>query len=774
MKKFIAILFISIFCTSTFAQSYERTDLGVKSVVESTNIEIQFYSPAIVRVIKSPVGTPKESFSVIKQPEKTLIKLIKESNVLQLKSQSLCVNLNLLTGQVSFEGLDRRPLLVEKNYFIQATDSKANQPTVQWILDKNEPVYGLGQQQEGKMNLRGESIRLQQENTKIAIPFFQSVKGYGVFWDNYGVTLFTDNPNGTTFSSETGEGIDYYFLYGQSMDGTIACMRDLTGQVPLFPLWTWGYWQSRERYVSQKELIETVERYRHLQVPLDGIVQDWQYWSTDNAYWNGIEFNNPEFPDPVQMVSDIHRLHAHAIISVWPSFGTRTKPYQTLKEKGMLLDFESFPQSDSVRVYDAFNAQARAVYWDFMDRYLFTTGMDGWWLDATEPEASNMTEAQLNQPTAAGRFREVRNAFPLLSVGGVYEHQRKVSEEKRVYILTRSAFAGQQRYASNSWSGDINGDWETFRKQIPAGLNFSLCGLPYWNTDIGGFWVRDGSSQYSDYRELYVRWLQFGAFMPMMRSHGTNTPREIWQFGQKGDWAYDAIEKYIQLRYSLLPYNYSLSWDVTAHAGSVLRMLSMDFPQDKNVWDMGTEYLYGKSLLIVPVTQPFYAKGEKANSTIDFAQIQTYPVYLPEGSDWYDFWTNEKFVGGTNLQRETPIDILPVYVKSGSIIPFGPDVQYAEEKDWQHLELRVYPGADAEFVLYEDEKDNYHYEKGIYSTIKIQWNDSNRTLTIGDRLGKFPGMLEKRTFRVVLIGEEKEKTEIIQYQGKSLERTLDF
>jgi alpha-D-xyloside xylohydrolase len=749
MKKIIILLLLSIVGCSLFAQSYERTDLGVKTIIESLDIEIQFYSPRIVRVIKSPAGTPfqKESLSVIKQPEATPLELIQESNILQLKSQSLCVMFNLLTGNVAFTGLDRRPLLAEKEQSTRFSDRIEQF----FLLDKQEPIYGLGQQQEGTMNQRGESFLLQQENTKIAIPFFQSVKGYGLFWDNYSATQFTDNFTGTSFSSEAGDGIDYYFLYGESLDGTIACMRDLTGQAPLYPLWSWGYWQSRERYVSQKELIETVEHYRNLQVPLDGIVQDWQYWSTDNAYWNGIEFKNPEFPDPAQMIKEIHTLNAHTIFSVWPSFGVKTKPYQVFKEKGMLLSFESFPQPDSVRIYDAFNPEARDIYWDFINKYLFSIGIDGWWLDATEAEYSNVHESQWEQPTGLGVFSKVRNAFPLMSIKGVYEHQRAVSDHKRVYILTRSAFAGQQRYASNSWSGDIDGNWETFRKQIPAGLNFSLCGIPYWNTDIGGFWVRDNSSANDSYRELYVRWLQFAAFSPMMRSHGTNTPREIWQFGQKGDWAYDAIEKFIRLRYSLLPYHYSLSWDVTAHSGSILRHLSMDFPKDKKVWDMGTEYLYGKSFLVVPVTQP---------------DISTYPVYLPQGTDWYDFWTGEKTAGGTTIQRNTPIDILPVYVKVGSIIPLGPDVQYAAEKDWQNLELRIYPGADTEFVLYEDEKDNYNYEKGVYSTIKMVWNDANHTLTIEDRQGNFPGMLKERMFRVVLVGEGKEEN--IQYNGQSV------
>jgi alpha-D-xyloside xylohydrolase len=771
--RFVLFLLCLIFSSSLFAQSYERTALGVKATIASTNIEIQFYSPQIVRVIKSPAGKPvqKESLPVIKQPEQTPINLIQEYNILQLKSQSLCVVFNLLTGNIAFTGLDTRPLLAEKPYSATPLSLGEGQGVrLTFLMDKQEAIYGLGQQQDGAMNRRNESLLLKQENTKIAIPFFQSVKGYGLFWDNYSATQFTDNLNGTTFSSEAGDCIDYYFLYGRSMDGTIACMRDLTGQVPMYPLWTFGYWQSKERYASRKELIGVVKKYRDLHVPLDGIVQDWQYWGP-NAYWSGLEFNNPEFPQPAKMLKDVHQLNAHAIVSVWPSVGPKTKPYQVFKEKGMLLNFETYPQPDSVRVYDAFNPEARNIYWDFMNKNLFSLGIDGWWLDATEPEYSNYTEQQLDQPTGLGTFRKVRNAFPLLTVQGVYDHQRAVTDTKRVYILTRSAFAGQQRYASTVWSGDVEGDWETFRKQIPAGLNFSLCAQPYWNTDIGGFWARTSGSQYADYRELYVRWLEFGAFMPMMRSHGTQTPREIWQFGQKGDWAYDAIEKYIRLRYQLLPYNYSLSWEVTSKAGSIMRMLSMDFPQDKKVWDMGTEYMYGKSFLVVPVTHQFYSSGVKENSTVDFSNTQTVPVYLPKGADWYDFRTNEKMAGGTELQRKTPIDEMPLYVKAGSIIPLGPDVQYAAEKSWQNLTLRIYPGTDAEFVLYEDELDNYNYEKGIYSTIKLLWNDANSTLTIEDRQGTFPGMLKERTFNVDVVGGNHSTN--IKYVGQLIKAKID-
>ena len=760
MKQLITCLIFIFIYSISFAASYEKTSQGAKLTVQSTEIEVRFYSPEIVRIIKSPAGHffSKESFSVIKNPETIRLNTTEKENVLQIESPALSVWVNLQSGAISFKNAKGQTLLSEKEASAKfiPTEKEYFRVEQSFLLDNPEAIYGLGQQQNGVMNYRGHSVNLQQVNTRIAIPFFQSIKGYGLFWDNYSVTRFSDKEEGTSFSSEAGDCIDYYLMYGQNMDGTIACMRDLTGQAPLFPLWTWGYWQSKERYHSQKETVGTLKRYRDLQIPIDGIIQDWRYWSDDNAYWNGIEFKNPEFPDPVQMMKDIHGMNAHSIISVWPSFGVQTEPYRIFKEKGMLFGFQSWPQPDSVRVYNVFDSKARGIYWGLMDKYIFSKGFDGWWLDATEPEYNDLTKEQLDYPTGLGSFREMRNAFPLFTVGGVHDSQRATSGDKRVYILTRSAFAGQQRYGANSWSGDTEGEWEVFKKQIPAGLNFSLSAIPYWNCDIGGFWVRRSSSRYDDYRELYVRWLQYGTFLPMMRSHGTSTPREIWNFGEKGDWAYDAIEKYIRLRYKLLPYHYAISREVTFEAGSVMRMLSMDFPNDPKVHDMGGEYMYGKSILVVPVTEGFYVKGEKENAKTDFSKTQKFPVYLPAGTDWYDFWNEKKIEGGSSFLREVPIDLMPLYVKAGSIIPFGPQVQYATETDWKELNIRVYPGNNSEFILYEDEFDNYNYEKGAYSTIQMQWDDTKQTLTIGDRDGSYPGMLNERTFSVRLAGKDKE------------------
>jgi alpha-D-xyloside xylohydrolase len=338
----------------------------------------------------------------------------------------------------------------------------------------------------------------------------------------------------------------------------------------------------------------------------------------------------------------------------------------------------------------------------------------------------------------------------MISVGGVYDNQRTVSSDRRVFILTRSAFAGQQRYGVNSWSGDIHSTWDVLRKQISAGLNFSICGIPYWNTDIGGFYAYTYPEGIKDpaYRELYVRWTQFGAFTPMMRSHGTNTPREIYLMGEKGSWEFDTLEKYMNLRYLLLPYIYSTAWNITHNGDTYMRALFMDFPQDKRVHDMDNQYMFGRSLLVAPVTEAMYVDEAK---NVNLNQVKSKVVYLPAGCDWFDFWTGEKLKGQQTVNRETPIDIIPLYVKSGSILPIGPEVQYATEKKWDKLEIRVYPGRDGEFLLYEDENDNYNYEKGAYSTLSFRWDDKQQTLTIGNREGKFPGMLKNRTFNIVVV-----------------------
>ncbi len=782
------------------ARDFQKTKYGITATINSVDVEIQFYNPSTVRVLKSPEGkTPAhKSLSVIAAPETTVLSITEAGDELVLKSDRLQVSLNTKNGTISFSTFAGKPLLREHEAggaFRDFNDAgvKTYSVSQSFTLDKDESIYGLGQQQQGKMVQRNDTLRMIQGNTDDYVPFFLSVKGYGLFWDNCSPTLFEDDPEITSFKSDVGDGIDYYVMYGGNADGVIAQMRALTGQVPMFPLWTYGYWQSKERYKSQAEIVGVVKKYRELGVPLDGIIQDWQYWG-DNFHWNAMEFLNPQFPEPQKMIDEIHSMNAHIIISVWASFGPQTKQFEIMDKKGMLFDFKTWPMSSKdewppdpkfpsgVRVYDVYNPEARGIFWDYLNKGLFSLGIDGWWLDSSEPDHMDFKPSDFDNRTYLGSFRKVRNAFPLMHVGGVYDHQRSVSSDKRVFILTRSAFAGQQRYGANTWSGDVVASWKALRQQISAGLNFSLSAIPYWNSDIGGFFLWNFPNKLDDanYRELYARWIQFGALCPMMRSHGTDAPREIYQFGKKGDKIYDAIEKAIALRYALLPYIYSTSWDVTAHQSTMMRALVMDFADDKRALDINNQYMFGKSLLVCPVTTPMYSKisvnGKDSVRVEDFSVLKNEELYLPKGTDWVDFWTGEKHAGGQTLSKVAPIDITPLYVRTGSIIPIGPKVQYAAEKKWDSLEIRVYAGADGEFTLYEDENDNYDYEKGVYSTITFTWDDARNVLTINERKGSFPGMLNQRKFNVVIVaagsgneaGAINRHNKVVIYEGKKV------
>lgn len=769
MKKLLAFICLCIQIVPIMGQSVLRTSHGVKVETKAACVELECFSSSIIRVKKYLLGQApgKQSLSVTMQPEKVKYKIQEANNQVILTTSELTVLLDIIQNQVRFVTKDGKELLAEKpssTGFTSFNDAGNSTYRIRqtFLLDSDEAIYGLGQHQQGKMNQRNQTLFLQQANTEICIPLVHSIKGYALFWDNYSPTIFTDNAQGMTFDSEVGDLCDYYFVYGGGADKVVAGLRELTGQAPMFPLWTFGFWQSRERYVSQDELVGVVAKYRDLKVPLDGIIQDWRYWGEDHKDWNAVEFRNLKFPDPKKMMEEVHHLNAHAIISVWPSFGPATGIYADLKALNKLMIHETFPQDNGVKVYDTYDPIARDIYWKYMNKNMFSIGMDGWWLDATEPEHSPAKEGDLDFQTYLGSFRKVRNAFPLVSVGGVYDHQRQEASDKRVFILTRSAFAGQQRYAAQAWSGDVVSDWDVLRNQIPAALNISLTGIPYWNSDIGGFFsgrkfpegVKDPA-----FHELYVRWMQFAAFTGMMRSHGTNTPREIFMFGERGYWAFDAQEKMINLRYRLLPYIYSTSWEVTSNGGSLMRALFSDFLEDKKVTDIGDEYMFGKSILVAPV----------------ISEVKRRSLYLPEGTQWIDFWTGEKQKGGQEISREAPIDIIPLYVKAGSIIPAGPSVQFATEKSWDDLQVRIYPGADGEFTLYEDEDDNYNYEKGKYTTVRMTWSDKDRQLTIHPRQGSYDGMLQNRNFRIVVVDnlkglglDNESYTVNVEYKGKKL------
>ena len=753
-----------------------------------TTVTLEFFTPSIVRVVKSPIGHTyeKQGLVVIVQPDD--VQITQKGHT--VSSDVLTVSLDAKTGALTFTAKGKT-LLREKGacQFEPRTtgpDSGAYRITQCFQLDKEEAIYGLGTFQNGKINRRGEHKLMEQSNLEDFQNVLQSIKGWGIYWDNYSRTQFDDDAaKGMSFSSEVGDCVDYYFMYGGSADGVIAQMRHLSGDVPMFPLWTYGFWQCKERYKSAAELLGVVDQYRALQVPLDGIVQDWQYWGS-NYLWNAMDFLTEEYANGEQMIRDVHQKHAHFMISIWASFGPKTKAYRQLDEKGLLFDFETWPQSgltfwpprmdypSGVRVYDAFSPEARDIYWQHL-KPLLDKGTDAWWMDSTDPDFFNPKESDYDHRAGAnGTWRSLRNAFPLETVKGVYHNQRQTEHQKRVFIMTRSAFAGQQHYGSGLWSGDVASSWDMLRKQVPAGLSYSLTGCPNFNTDIGGFFCGSyntkgsGSApQNPQFQELYVRWMQYGLFCPVFRSHGADAPREIWQFGKRGEPVYDAIESQIRLRYRLIPYLYSTAWQVTSNNESYLRPLFSDFAADKKVWNMTDEFMFGRSILAAPILDPQYT--QEILSPLDWNAPKTVTKYLPKGTLWYDFWTGKSYPGGQSVTLQTSLDRVPMFVRAGSILPLGPEMQYTGEKPWDNLELRLYPGADGTFNLYEDEGDTYRYEQGVYATIRFDWNDKARTLTIAERQGSYPGMLSSRQFTVIL---PDGTTKTISYHGHPVTLTL--
>ncbi|EIY72635.1 hypothetical protein HMPREF1058_03986 [Phocaeicola vulgatus CL09T03C04] len=738
MKRELIFTFCCLLTTLVWSQEYQRTETGIKASIfgKKIDVEVQWFNANSLRVLKMPHGqsVDKKSLSVIARPEKTALKVsTSEDGNIVMKSRLLTVKLDTKTGVLIYETRNGMPLLKELENvkaFIPVNDAgRATYSVYQsFKTDKDEGLYGLGQLQNGQMMQRGIEKYLVQGNTEDVSPVFQSTKGYGVFWDNYAGTMYVDNEEETSFRSDVGDCIDYYFMYGGSADGVIAQIRLLTGSVPMMPLWSYGFMQSKERYKSQDEVVSVVKKYRELGIPLDCIIQDWQYWGS-NYLWNAMEFLNYEYRDPKRMIDEVHGLNAHMMISIWSSFGPKTKPFKELEKEGLLMDMATWPESgvegwppnfdypSGVKVYDPYHPKARDIYWNYLNKGIFQLGMDGWWMDSTEPDHFNPKDSDFDRQTYSGSFRSVRNAFPLVTVGGVSDHQRALTRDKRVIILTRSGFLGQQRYGSNVWTGDVGSSWDMFRRQITAGLNFSLTGMPHWNTDLGGFFAGSYNNSLGGgtatknpmFHELYVRWAQFGVFCPMMRSHGADAPREIFLYGKAGEPVYDALVDAIKLRYSLMPYIYSTSWEVSHRNSTFMRALFMDFLSDPKTWNMGSEYMFGSSFLVAPVLHAQYTPeqaqqilkenegwGCKAQESdipllsVDFTQSKEMELYLPAGSQWYDFWTNEVAEGGQKLKVTTVFNRIPLYVRAGSIVPLGPDVQYVTEKKWDNLAQRKF------------------------------------------------------------------------------------
>jgi alpha-D-xyloside xylohydrolase len=558
-----------------------------------------------------------------------------------------------------------------------------------------------------------------------------------------------------SFFSEMGDQIDYYFIKGGNFDEVISGYRRLTGKAPIMPKWAMGYWQSRERYKSQDELLDVVKEYRKRNIPLDNIVLDWSYWPVDE--WGSHKFDPKFFPDPAGMVDQVHKMNAKIMISVWPKFYITTEHFKEFSSQGWM-----YRQAvvDSVRdwigmgyigsFYDAYSAPARGLFWKQIEENLYIKGFDAWWMDASEPDilsnASIEYRKLLSTPTALGPSTKYFNAYALENAIAIYYGQRNASPDKRVFLLTRSGFAGLQRYSTATWSGDIGTRWEDMKAQIPAGLNFAMAGIPYWTFDIGGFCVenrytraKEGSEDLNEWRELNTRWYQFGSFCPLFRSHGQYPYREVFNISPEGSPAYSSMVYYDKLRYYLMPYIYSLAGATFFNDYTIMRAMVMDFADNRNVESIGDQYMFGPSLLVAPVYR---------------YKARTREVYFPSSCGWYDFYTGRYIKGRQKTEVDAPYEKLPLFVREGSIIPAGPEIQYSDEKAADPLKLFVYTGRDCAFTLYEDEGTNYNYEKGECSTIKFSFDNTSGELTIGDRKGEFPGMLKSRTFNVVWISKD--------------------
>lgn len=761
---------------------------GIRFEMRAGELRVQICSESIIHARYAPApGLPNRPDYVVIKTEWPSVQWKMEStdrNV-SLVTPRLRVTVNRADGAIVYRDASGKRLLQEGTRNI--TPSRINGEDT-WraelsfgVYASKEAFYGLGQQQAGVWNYRGESVDLSQDNTVIAVPLVMSTNGYGLFWNNTSRSRFNARfVHGLYFSSEVADAIDYYFLYGPAFDNIIAAYRELTGPAPMFGKWAYGFWQSKNRYRSQQELLSVAHQYRQMHIPVDNIVQDWFWWDNMGSF----RFNK-DYPDPKAMVDDLHGHHFHLMISAWPYFYPGSAAYDDFDKRGFFLDRKVVAGTHpaGMALYDAMNPQARAAFWGLMDNALFRIGADAWWLDTTEPETSGREENILTRDhTAIGSGARYANIFPLMHAAGVSEGQRSESDRKRVFILSRSAFAGIQRYGVAAWSGDVASNFETFRRQIPAGLNFSLSGIPYWTTDIGGFYI--GNPDDPAYRELFVRWFQFGTFCPIFRVHGTRSTdpaelsawgpeavdivvdakgtrapshNELWSYGPQAQKILTAFDR---LRYRLMPYIYSVAWKTTSESYTPMRALVMDFGGDSRVANIGDQFLFGPAILVNPVTE----QG-----------ATTRHLFLPD-SGWYDFWTGSGLSGGRMVDAAAPLDRIPLYIRAGSIVPMGPDVEYTTEKEADPIELRVYTGANGEFTLYEDENDNYNYQNGVYATIAFHWDDVAKRLTIGERKGSFPGMIESRTFRVVFVGPghgagvepAARPDKVVPYSGKAV------
>lgn len=730
---------------AAFAQStaitFARTQSGLVMHSSSETLHVSVCGPNMLHIVAGP-GDPASASPatpwIIRPCTPAPFDFMQDDQQASLRTSQLRLDIRRDTGQVFFRDGAGHVLLFDstrrpREYVPDTVNGeRVYHVSERFQLAPTEGFYGLGQHQSGVFNYRGSVVELAQANTDVAVPLLLSTNGYGILWNTASHSWFDNRfPTELKLRAEAADAVDYYFIYGPEFDQIIHRYRDLTGHAPLFGEWAYGFVQSKDRYRSAKDLLDVAAEYRSRHVPLDLIVQDWFWWKHQGDPEFADSYLQPD-PDVPDALKQLHDEHVHAMISVWAVLDPKSNTYAQMKDQNLLI-----PGTDD---YDPTSPAARNLYWDLLAGKVFSEGWDGFWLDSSEPECCDgYSDATLDRyRLSIGNGARYTNIFPLMHTGNVYDHWRATTDRKRVFILTRSAFAGQQRYATTIWSGDVLGTFPTFRKQIAAGLNFELSGVPYWTTDIAGYgWPWERDTRDPSYQELYTRWYEFGVFSPIFRTHGhrANDTNEVFSYGPQ----VPALIAWDKFRYRLLPYIYSLAWRVTSQDYTIMRPLVMDWRSNEKVREIGDQYLFGPSILVNPVTQ----EGATSRS-----------VYLPPAAGWYDFWTGQELKGDQTLLAPAPLDRLPLYVKAGSILPLGPDVEYATEAPAGPLELRIYRGADADFTLYQDEGDTYDYEKGEYATLPLHWDDATSTLTIGARQGHYPGMPSNRKFRLVLVKPE--------------------
>jgi len=766
-------------------QSFKKENNGVTFLLDKGAMKIKICKDNIVEVQYTVLDAmPLKKSLVINNPWKSVpeFKVSEANGEITLSTAKVKVIVTKSNNSIRYTDLNDKAILSED----QETGKNMVPATIAGIATYNcgtrfnspadEALFGLGCHPEDTLsiNYKGRNQDLAIKYMTGAIPVLVSNKGYGLIWDNYSASNFYGAEGSNTrykYVSESGKMVDYYFIYGPGLDQVIAGYRNATGAAPMFAKWAFGLFQSEDRYKSQAEVLSVKDKYRSAKIPVDCIVQDWFYWEPNVI---GSHVMWPErYPNPKKMVDELHKANVHAMISIWPVFAKGTPAYKAMDKAGCLTDitWDNVMTHTFDNYYDAHSPKARDLYWkQAKDSLIGRYGWDAWWVDQCEPDNGALLDLRRQSNFSVGKGIDFFNTYSLMHSEGLYKHWRTDIKGKRAFFLIRQSFAGAQRNAATLWSSDITCTWRAFKSQVPQGINACASGIPYWTSDIGGYHLNWTAPDWKTpiQKELFTRWFQFGTFCPIFRIHGKG---ERALFSDNWDAQTKAILlNYDNLRYRLLPYIYSLSWKVTHEGYTMMRSLAFDFKNDEKVHSIPDQYMFGSAFLVNPVTERMYSL------TANIPAEKTRKVYLPKSTAWIDFWTGQTIEGGQTVEAQAPIETIPLYVRAGSIVPMGAFLQYATEKPANVIELRIYPGADGEFVLYEDENDNYNYEQGKYATIRFTWSDKTRTLDISDQNGSFNGMLKERKFNIVLVNPENGTgvgitatiDKSVQYTGKHI------